>query len=52
MTRAEKSKYRTFKNALDAAADKLNEYYEKTAESDAHILAMCAYYALHLFILT
>jgi len=42
-SRANKYKYGAFKNALDAAATKLNGYYEKTAESDAHILAMRAY---------
>jgi len=40
-SRAERVKYRSFKDALDAAMAKLNEYYKKTAESDAHILAMC-----------
>jgi hypothetical protein len=39
--KAEKFKYRSFKDALNAAMAKLNEYYEKTADSDAHILAMC-----------
>ena len=38
--RAEKWKYAVFKDALDAATQKLNDYYQKTAESDAHILAM------------
>lgn len=37
---AHKVKYSPFEDALDAAAAKLAEYYEKTAESDAHILAM------------
>jgi hypothetical protein len=40
-SRAEKNKYRSFKDALNAATAKLNSYYEKTADSDAHILAMC-----------
>lgn len=32
--------------------DKLNEYYEKTADSDAHILAMCMFlWVLFLFLL-
>jgi hypothetical protein len=30
-----------FKSALDAAMAKVDEYYIKTAESDAHIMAMC-----------
>ena len=40
-SRVEKFKYRSFKDALNAAMVKLNEYYQKTADSDAHILAMC-----------
>lgn len=40
-SRAEKIKYRPFKDALNAAMAKLDEYYKKTAESDAHIMAMC-----------
>jgi hypothetical protein len=38
--RSTKNKYKPFEAALDAGAKKLNEYYTKTAESDAHILAM------------
>jgi hypothetical protein len=38
--RAEKVKYSSFQEALDAATSKLDEYYQKTASSDAHILAM------------
>ncbi|KAF8950693.1 hypothetical protein BDZ97DRAFT_1163754 [Flammula alnicola] len=41
--RADKAKYAPFKQALKAAIAKLEEYYTKTAASDAHILAM----ALH-----
>jgi hypothetical protein len=29
-----------FQEAIDAAMEKINEYYVKTAESDAHIMAM------------
>jgi hypothetical protein len=29
-----------FQAAIDAALAKVNEYYEKTAESDAHVMAM------------
>ena len=32
-----------FKNALNAALRKANEYYVKTSESDAHIMAMRIY---------
>jgi hypothetical protein len=34
--------YAPFQQALEAALDKLNGYYEKTADSDAHIIAMSA----------
>jgi hypothetical protein len=37
---ATKKKYTPFKDALKAATAKLKEYYQKTAESDAHILTM------------
>jgi hypothetical protein len=43
-SRAKKFKYQAFMDALNAAAAKLNKYYKKTAESDAHILAMCTYH--------
>ena len=33
----EKVKYILFKKALEAATQKLNDYYQKTAEYDAHI---------------
>ncbi|KAG6882036.1 hypothetical protein C0992_012912, partial [Termitomyces sp. T32_za158] len=39
-TRATKKKYELFTPALNAATRKLNEYYEKTADSNAHIIAM------------
>jgi hypothetical protein len=29
-----------FRSVIDAAMRKINEYYVKTAESDAHIMAM------------
>ncbi|KAF8810030.1 hypothetical protein BYT27DRAFT_7092899, partial [Phlegmacium glaucopus] len=32
-----------FQDAIDAAMEKINQYYEKTAESDAHIMAMREY---------
>ena len=37
---SEKPHYRIFKPALEAAMAKLDEYYKRTAESDAHIIAM------------
>jgi hypothetical protein len=39
---SKKPRYTPFQQALEAASDKLNGYYEKTAESDAHIIAMSA----------
>ena len=37
---SEKPRYSVFKPALEAAMAKLDEYYCRTAESDAHIIAM------------
>jgi hypothetical protein len=37
----ETSEAKPFRAALDAALAKINEYYEKTADSDAHVMAMC-----------
>lgn len=37
---SQKGRYKPFTDALVAAMDKLNEYYQRTAESDAHIVAM------------
>ena len=37
---SEKPWYSVFKPALEAAMAKLDEYYQRTAESDAHIIAM------------
>lgn len=39
----EKDKYAPFHPALRAATKKVEEYYDKTADSNAHIIAMCAY---------
>jgi len=37
-----KLQYTPFKDALEAAMNKLNEYYERTSVSDAHIICMGA----------
>jgi hypothetical protein len=37
---SEKPRYLIFKPALEAAMAKLDAYYKRTAESDAHIIAM------------
>jgi hypothetical protein len=41
-SRAERPKYARFSLALKAAYTKIDEYYEKTTESPAYILAMSA----------
>ncbi|KAH7902996.1 hypothetical protein BJ138DRAFT_1021272 [Hygrophoropsis aurantiaca] len=41
LSRSEKVKYIDFTDALSAGVEKINEYYEKTADSDAYIFAMC-----------
>jgi hypothetical protein len=40
-SRATKGKYSDFRDALNDAAAKIAEYYDKTATSDAFIFAMC-----------
>jgi hypothetical protein len=47
-SRVDKAKYAPFKEGLTAAMEKLNEYYKKTAELDAHIFAMGAFF-LYVF---
>ena len=37
---SQKERYKPFEDALAAAMEKLNEYYQQTAESDAYIIAM------------
>jgi len=37
---SKKPRYAPFVPALEAAMEKLNEYYKRTAESDAHIITM------------
>jgi hypothetical protein len=39
-SRAERVKYSCFAPALGAAAEKLDEYYEKTTDSPAYIMSM------------
>ena len=45
--RSKKAKYAHFFDALNAATAKLNDYYTKTAASDAHILAMSLCFFLY-----
>lgn len=40
-SRVSKPKYSVFIASLTAGAEMLDKYYKKTADSDAHILAMC-----------
>jgi hypothetical protein len=42
-SRSERVKYQYFAPALRAAANKLDEYYEKTTDSPAYIMAMCSF---------
>jgi hypothetical protein len=46
----EKPRYDIFKPALEAAMAKLDEYYQRTAESDAHIIAMGMFFRVVNFI--
>jgi hypothetical protein len=46
---SKKPRYSLFQPALEAALDKLNGYYEKTAESDAHIIAMGAVFSFFIY---
>ena len=43
-----KPRYAPFVPALEAAMEKLNEYYKRTAESDAHIIAMGSHFHIHI----
>jgi hypothetical protein len=40
-SRSQKPRYKAFAPALNSATKKLDGYYQKTAESDSHIMAMC-----------
>lgn len=40
-TRSNKADYIDFWPALEAGVNKVTSYYEKTADSDAYIMAMC-----------
>lgn len=42
-----KWKYNAFVPALEEGMSKLNDYYEKTAASDAHIMAMSKIYTFY-----
>jgi hypothetical protein len=42
-SRLSRPKYYHFKAPLQAAIDKIVDYYEKTGDSDAYIIAMCEY---------
>ena len=47
-SRVERPKYAWFASALKAAAAKLDEYYEKTTDSPAYIMAMCSLFILQI----
>ena len=46
-----KPRYEPFVPALEAAMEKLDEYYTRTAESDAHVIAMGLYFYFHFYIM-
>jgi hypothetical protein len=50
----EKARYKSFVLALSAGMAKLDEYYQQSAESDVHIMAMGVYPSSQLgdFLLT
>ena len=51
-SRISSTKYSDFSEALEAGAGKINEYYEKTAESGAYTFSMRAYYhSIHISLL-
>jgi hypothetical protein len=43
-SRSRRPKYARFAPALDAAAQKIDEYYEKTTVSPAYVMAMCLFF--------
>jgi hypothetical protein len=45
-SRAERHKYIRFAGPLKAAAEKLDEYYEKTTDTAAYVIAMCSSFAI------
>ncbi|KAI5992932.1 hypothetical protein EDD15DRAFT_2167604 [Pisolithus albus] len=45
-SRKDSAKYVDFSSGLEAGLTKVNEYYERTATSDAHIMAMCTSFFL------
>jgi hypothetical protein len=48
-SRSERSKYGYFAPALKVAANKLEEYYNKTTDTPAYIMAMCSSLLLFFF---
>jgi hypothetical protein len=46
----ERTKYSHFAEALEAGVDKIVEYYEKTADSDAHVFALRALHSFHSYV--
>jgi len=42
-SRAKRPKYQDFAEALNAAVEKIEEYYEKTSTSHMYTLVMCEY---------
>jgi len=46
-----KPQYAPFASALEAAMEKLNEYYQRTAASDVHIIAMGLLFHIYIHII-
>ena len=46
-----KSWYALFVPVLEVEMEKLNEYYKRMAESDAHIIAMGSHFHIHIHIM-
>jgi len=51
-SRSANSKYKAFHIALNAAIEKIKQYYDRTSESEAYIMAMCKLSSLQQFILS
>lgn len=42
--RSDSTRYEPFREGLIAATDKLAQYYERTADSDAYTLVICEFF--------
>ncbi len=44
-TRYSRTQYADFQDGLNAGIDKIVDYYDRSADSDAYIMAMCMIYS-------